>query len=210
MISLASPRPRRALVLLLFAALAGCAAEARDAPSRAAEAPRPSAAGEDGFSVYALDDETWRDATGEARTLASLAGTVRVVAMVYTHCAHTCPRIVADLKRVEAEVEASHPGAAGLVLVTLDPERDTPERLREFAGQSRLPPERWTLLTGTEEGTRALAALLSVRYREEAGREIAHTNAIVVLDREGRIVHRRTGLDEPLEATIAAVRAASE
>ena len=192
-----------AAALLLAAALAGCEADAREpAP------PAPAAAAGERFSVYALD-EPWRDATGEARTLASLAGRVQVVAMVYTHCTHTCPRIVADLKRVEAEVAATHPGAAGLVLVTLDPERDTPDRLRAFAEGARLPPERWTLLAGTEDGTRALAALLSIRYREEAGREIAHGNAIVVLDREGRIVHRRETLEEPLDATIEAVRRAA-
>ena len=202
------PDPLRAVALLLAAALAGCEADAREpAPAATAAAPAP-AAGER-FSVYALADEPWRDAAGAERTLASLAGRVQVVAMVYTHCAHTCPRIVADLKRVEAEVEVTHPGAAGLVLVTLDPERDTPERLREFAAGARLAPERWTLLAGTEDGTRALAALLSIRYREEAGREIAHSNAIVVLDREGRIVHRRDTLEEPLDATIDAVRRAA-
>jgi protein SCO1/2 len=203
--------PRRAApaaLVLLAAALAGCEADARE-PSPPTVSTAPAADREERFSVYALADEPWRDATGEERTLASLAGRVQVVAMVYTHCAHTCPRIVADLKRVEAEVEATHPGAAGLVLVTLDPARDTPERLREFAEGARLAPERWTLLAGTEEGTRALAALLSVRYREEAGREIAHTNALIVLDRAGRIVHRREALDEPLEATVEAVRRAA-
>jgi protein SCO1 len=199
----------RLLVLLPLLALAACDLRAGEAAApavgeAATEAAAPVAGG---FSVYALEGERWRDQHGAERTLGSLAGRTQVMAMVYTHCHHTCPQIVADLKRLEAETAADGDDV-GFVLVSLDPERDTPEQLQRFADGLGLPPERWTLLTGTEGGTRSLAALLDVRYRTEAEKEIAHTNQLTVLDGEGRIVHQRTRLDENLAATLAAVRAA--
>jgi protein SCO1 len=199
-------------VLVPLLALAGCGPRAGEASGSASDAGAGEAAAvapsEDRFSVYALEEERWLDRRGDERALGSLAGRVQVVAMVYTHCHHTCPLIVADMKRLEAELGAAGTDA-GFVLVSLDPERDTPEQLHRFAEGLRLDPERWTLLTGTEGGTRALAALLNVRYRAEAEREIAHTNQLTVLDAEGRIVHQRPSLDEDLAATLAAVRAAA-
>lgn len=168
---------------------------ASDAPRRTAS-PSPEA-----FSVYDLET-AWTDQMGQARTLRSLAGRPQVVAMVYTHCAHTCPAIIAEFKRLEATLPA---GAVetGFVLVSLDPARDTPERLAEFAESARLDPARWTLLTGDEDGVREMAAVLGIRYRPEPGGEISHANAYTVLDAEGRIVHRQEVLGQPEGARAA-------
>jgi protein SCO1 len=197
-------------VLVPLLALAGCGPRAGEASGSASGAGEAAAAAPSGdrFSVYALQEERWRNRRGDERALGLLAGRVQVVAMVYTHCHHTCPQIVADMKLLETELAATGTDA-GFVLVSLDPERDTPEQLHRFAEALRLDPERWTLLTGTDGGTRALAALLNVRYRAEAEREIAHTNQLTVLDAEGRIVHQRPSLDEDLAATLAAVRRAA-
>jgi protein SCO1 len=167
---------------------------------RPPEEPATSRQPRDRYSVYALED-VWTDQSGRERTLASLTGRVQVVAMVYTHCHHTCPQIVADLKRIEAQTED-----ADFVLVSLDPVRDTPAQLRSFAEGLRLDSGRWTLLVGSDESTRALSALLGVRYQVAEDREIAHTNPLVVLDRDGAIVHIRTALEQDLGATLEAIR----
>lgn len=190
-------RRASAAALLL---LAGACGRAR-APQAAPEA-LPARAEASDFSVYELESP-WRDQDGRERTLASLAGKVRVVAMVYTHCTSTCPLIVDDLKRMERALPPADRARAGFVLVSLDPARDTPERLREWGGNVHLDPARWTLLTGGDDGVRELAALVGIRYRREAGEALSHSNAYLVLDRRGRIVYRHDGwagdLDEPLE-----------
>jgi protein SCO1 len=142
-------------------------------------------------------------------TLAEVGGRAQVVAMVYTHCTHTCPRIVGELKRLEAAVPAAARSELRFVLVSLDPERDTPARLAEYAASARLDAERWTLLTGGEEEVRELAALLGLRYRSEGNAEFSHSNSYLVLDGEGRIVHRQAGLGEDLAGPLAAIRAAT-
>ena len=169
--------------------------------ARAAEAPAARAGD---LSLYDLP-ATWRDQAGVERTLAELAGRVRVVAMVYTSCAATCPLIVADLKHVEASLPADRRGEVGFVLVSLDPDRDTPGRLAQWAEQTGLDPARWTLLNGDDDDVRELAVALGVRYQSQPDGEVAHTNAITVLDRAGAVVHQQIGQGDDATATAAAV-----
>ena len=95
----------------------------------------------------------------------------------------------------------------GFLLVSLDPQRDTPGRLAEWAKQSALDDARWTLLSGDDGAVRELAATLGVRYQVQPDGEVAHTNAITVLDASGRVAHQQTGLGDADGETRRAVAA---
>lgn len=189
----------RRSALIALAALAACG-------RGPAAGPRAAATASD-FSVYDLETP-WRDQAGVSRPLRSLAGRVQVVAMTYTHCGHTCPLIVAEFKRLEAELAPDEAGRVGFVLLSLDPARDTPERLAEYARLARLSPQRWTLLTSTDEQVRELAALLAVRYRPERTGELSHSNSFLVLDPQGRVIFRRDALDGGTDEPLAQIRGA--
>lgn len=158
-----------------------------------------------GFSIYHAGS-VWTDQHGQERSIGSLEGRVQVVGMVYTNCAFACPRMVVDMKRIEAELGPELVDRVGFVLVSIDPERDTPERLGEFATGSRLDPDRWTLLHGDDGDILELAALLGVHYRRMADGEFVHSNLLTVLDGEGQVVHRQLGLDSDPTATLAVIR----
>lgn len=168
----------------------------------------PDAAPASGLSIYHAES-TWTDQAGRERLLASLAGKPRLVAMLYTSCAHACPRIMLDLKRIEGEL-GPRADDVGFVIVSIDPERDTPDRLAEFARGSRLDPARWTLLSGDEDEILELAALLGVQYRRTNAGEFVHSNLISVLDPAGVIVHRQQGLGTDPAETLAVLRSLME
>lgn len=195
------------LVAAALVALPACtiadARPDRTASADAAATPAPAPVATE-WSVYDLTS-SWVSQRGDTLRLADLAGPVRVVAMVYTECRATCPLIVADLQRVLATVPAERRADVGVVLVSLDPERDTPGRLAEWARATRLDPARWTLLNGSDDAVRELAATLDVRYQAQPDGEVAHTNAIHVLDARGAVVHRQAGLGEPAAETAAVV-----
>ena len=203
-------------LLLALVALPACAVtDARDAdssradtaPATLAAAPAaPAAPAATDWSVYDLPT-TWVTQRGDSVRLADLAGPVRIVAMVYTECRATCPLIVADLRRILAAVPDARRADVGVVLVSLDPQRDTPGRLAEWAEETRLDPAQWTLLNGSDANVRELAATLDVRYQAQPDGEVAHTNAIHVLNERGAVVHRQTGLGEPAAETAAVVAA---
>lgn len=193
----AGGRRQVAAAILAVAALVLLAVLApQDRPATAAAAAAPAG------SLYVLD-ATWTDQSGRSLTLETLAGRPRVVAMAYTHCTYACPRIVAQLKRIEAAFQGvGAERAPGLVLVSIDPARDTPGRLAEFAEGMRLDPARWTLLTGSDDAVLELSVLLGVKYRAEGEGDFAHSNALTVLDAQGAVAARVEGLDADLEPAI--------
>jgi protein SCO1 len=85
------------------------------------------------MSLYNLESG-WQNQSGQELKLEELQGKVQLVAMIYTHCSYACPRIIADLKRIENGLEQYKREDVGIVLVTMDPARDTPERLLGFCG----------------------------------------------------------------------------
>jgi protein SCO1 len=200
---LATLLPALALALTVCAVASGATTGAPTSGTAAGVAT-PAGGPSEAPSLYDLESR-WTDQRGDTLRLAHLAGTVRVVAMVYTSCAATCPLIVADLRRVAAAVPAAQRERVGLVLVSLDPARDTPGRLAAWAAQARLDPARWTLLAGSDDDTRELAAALGVRYEALPGGEVAHTNVVTVLDRRGRLAHQQSGLGAGTAATTRAV-----
>ncbi|HSM04866.1 MAG TPA: SCO family protein [Longimicrobiales bacterium] len=71
------------------------------------------------------------DPNGDPATLASLRGSVVAVFFGYTHCPDVCPLTLATLGRLQEDEDRAPP--LEVVFVSVDPRRDTPERLRAFA-----------------------------------------------------------------------------
>ena len=201
--------------LLLLLPLLAAASDAADPPARppccqpsAQTAPAAETAPAlPATSLYALHTP-WTDQDGHARQLGDLAGRVRVVAMIFTHCQYACPRILSELRELEAGLPPVADGGPGFVLISFDSARDDPAALREFAAQQQLPAARWTLLHGDAAAVRELSVLLDVPFREDPDGNFSHASVISVLDREGRLVHQKRGLGGPLEDCRRAITAA--
>ncbi len=131
------------------------------------------------------------DAAGASRTLAELRGQPFVASMLYTRCTTVCPRVVAQLQRLERDAGDPRPR---FVLFSLDPAHDTPATLRAFAETHGLDPGRWTLLVPDAAALPPLAAALGVAWQGGADGGIAHSAVIAVVDSAGRVRERRVGL----------------
>lgn len=158
-------------------------------------------------SLYQLDAAFTTDA-GTRFSLGELRGRPVIVAMFFASCTYACPLIVADLTRVRDSLPADVRDRAALVLVSFDPARDTPAALRKYR-EDRLLDDAWILLHASPDTVRELAALLGVKYKQEADGQFAHSNLFTVLNPAGEIVHQRAGLTGGLlEAAAALTRAA--
>lgn len=177
----------RALLILALLFI-GCSATPTPAPTPAHRSPGPLPE----LSVYHLPG-AWTDQNGKELTLQQLRGKVQVMAMVYASCPQACPRIIADMKSIDADLEKRHRDGVELVLVSFDPETDTPERLRQLAQEQGLGP-RWRLIRGDSQQVQELAAVLGVKYRKVSATDFAHSNLITVLDADGVVVHQQEGL----------------
>ena len=146
-------------------------------------------------SIYQLESEWISDADRKIR-LGVLHGRPQVVAMFFASCEFACPIIVNDMKRLEAALPEKVRANTDFLLVSFDPERDSPAALRAFRTRMRLPTERWTLLRGEADDVRELAALLGVNYRKDARGQYAHSNLITVLNPNGEVVAQQSGLNQ--------------
>jgi protein SCO1/2 len=152
-------------------------------------------------SIYNVGS-VWKNRDGKEITLNDLSGKVQVVAMVYTHCEYACPRILADMKRIEKELSAEELKQVNFLIVSIDPERDTPERLRDFAEENKLEPEHWTLLNGDQGDILEFAALLGVKYKRVSETDFTHSNMITVLNKRGEVVHQRKKLSNDTQQVV--------
>jgi protein SCO1/2 len=117
-------------------------------------------------------------------------GKAQVVAMFYTSCQYICPLIVDSGKAVEHALTPAEQAKLGILLISMDPKRDTPAALMTVAKKRSLDAARWSLASPRADDVRSVAGVLGVRYRQLADGEFNHTSALLLLDRDGRIVAR--------------------
>ncbi len=156
-------------------------------------------------SIYHLNSE-WVTQNDETINIQSFAGKRQVVSLIYTHCMHTCPTIVATMQNIEKKLPQDVLDNTEFVLVSLTPASDTAKVLKEFAEKRKLNPDRWTLLTGDKQDVRSLAMALNIRYKKSEDNEVAHSNVFTLLDEQGRIVFQEVGdinkVDETVEKIV--------
>ena len=145
------------------------------------------------------------DAAGHTRALAELKGTPFVASLIYTRCTTVCPRVVAELQRLERD--AAGGALPRFVLFSLDPAHDTPERLRAFAATHLLDSTRWTLLVPERALLPPLASALGVAWRPGPDGGIQHSAIIATVDRTGQVRDRRVGFASDPTQLLAAWRA---
>ena len=166
-------------LLCMFATLTLCAS--------VLAAPKPAPV--PGDSVYRLSVKL-TDQHGKRFGWGSRRGKVQLVSMFYTSCQYICPLIVDSGKAVDRQLTSSERERLDVLLISMDPKRDTPAALMAVASKRKLDPSRWTLASPAPADVRDIAGVLGIRYRALADGEFNHTSALVLLDIDGRILAR--------------------
>jgi len=121
--------------------------------------------------------------------LSEKRGDIVMLFFGYTSCPDVCPTTLSEMKRVTAELgtDAEH---VQVVFVTVDPERDTPQKLKEYV--SIFSPA-FIGLSGTMEELEKVWSDYGV-YREEeqlpnsaTGYLVNHTARVYLIDRDGNL-----------------------
>jgi protein SCO1 len=158
-----------------------------------------------GDSVYQLDIPlTNQDA--RASKLAELRGSPVLIAMFYTSCKYVCPLIVDSMRSVDKALAPDERARLRVVLVSFDPEHDTPQALKAVAEERHLDLPRWSLDRTDAESVRKLAAVLGVQYRAIEKGDFNHSTVISLLDKDGRIVAHSSRTGEVDADLLAATR----
>jgi protein SCO1/2 len=149
------------------------------------------------------------DAQGERFDWREMAGTPLLVTMFYGDCAAACPVLMQSLQRTIAELQPEA-GALRVLMVSLNPQHDTPASLAHLSHMHQLDPRFFRLAVAASEGqTRAMAAALRIKYRVLDTGEISHNTRVTLLNADGQVAASSTLL-KPVadQALLVAVRQA--
>lgn len=191
------------IAIALTGMMAGCQGEQGNHP----ESPSEPYAFSDTLpemSIYHLPG-VWTDQDSNQFELEELRGKVLVMVMIYTSCQAACPRLIADMRRIEEEVPDEYGNDVQYIMVSIDPETDTPSRLKAFAAENQMTDDRWMFIRSSIELTREFATVLAVNYKRISPIDFSHSNIISVFDREGEMVYQQEGLDVAHAKTIRTI-----
>ena len=130
-------------------------------------------------------DFTLTGANGDV-SLSDFRGKLVLIYFGYTFCPDICPATLANVGQALNQI-GTRAEDVQLIMVSLDPERDTPEKLAEFVGHFH---PSFIGITGTKEEIDTVASLYGIFYQVNQGSDatkylIDHTATLLVIDREG-------------------------
>ena len=142
------------------------------------------------------------DQSGRAVTLDQFRGRPVIVTFAYAHCETVCPTLVSDVLGARDALAERRPV---VLIVTLDPWRDTPSRLPSIA-------ERWGasgdvhVLSGVPDSVeRVLNAWRVPRARNERTGDVSHPSVVYVIGPDGRIAYVVSGSQPVIRAAVEAL-----
>jgi protein SCO1/2 len=141
--------------------------------------------------------------SGEPFDGKSLDGKIWVADFIYTHCPGPCPRMSSQMRRVQNAVTAI--SDVRLVSFSVDPERDTPPVLAEYARRYQAQPGRWFFLTGDRKILDSLDRHAFMLGNVDGSMQ--HSTRFVLIDRHGRVRgYYGTSEDDPTVRLIVDIR----
>jgi protein SCO1 len=102
-----------------------------------------------------VPDFALTDQSGRPVRRADMEGKVWIASFIFTNCPDECPLMTAEMAQFQSDW--AHVPDLRLVSISVDPERDTPAVLSQYADRFNADPERWLFLTGDKRAIYRLA-----------------------------------------------------
>jgi protein SCO1 len=134
-------------------------------------------------SYGVVPDFNLTDQTGKTFTSKDLEGKVWVANFIFTTCQGPCPRMSAQFRQIQKNT--GEPEGLRFVSFTIDPARDTPEVLAEYAKRFGANAGRWVFLTGPQPELNKLST--GPFHAGEIDGSLTHSTRFALVDRQGRI-----------------------
>ncbi len=156
-----------------------------------------------------VSSHTFVDHRGERFGLGELRGRPVVVSFIYTECAHTCAAITMAIERALRKAPPDMLERFLVLTIGFDTERDTPQRLSEYARPFMGRYGNWLFATADTGTIERFTSETGFWFEKNQDGGFDHLNMITIIDEEGRIYKHIYGIDfdadevlEPLYAII--------
>ncbi len=143
----------------------------------------------------AAPDFTLVDQNGDPFALADVRGKAVVMDFIFTHCPGPCPILTGINVSLQRSLPPELRAATHFVSITIDPERDSPEALGDYARARGADLSDWSFLGGPVAQVESVTRSYGVASMSEPGGEMNHQLVTVLIDPEGRIAEHYLGVD---------------
>lgn len=182
---------RRRVVALVAAGLmaAALALQARGAWKPAP----PAAAPHDPSDLVSLVDQEERPFA-----LQKLKGRTLVVSFIFTQCQTSCPLQVQALSGVQRALSPALSKRVQFVSFSIDPERDTPLVMAQYAAAMGVSLDNWSFVTGHPQELSWLHQHFGAQVKRLSGDQLDHRVAVYLLDADGQFAQKYIGDLDPV------------
>ena len=158
---------------------------------------------------YDVQSFSFQNQDGKTVSLESLKGQVWVADFIFTNCKTICPPMTSHMAELQKQMEEENLQAR-IVSFSVDPENDTPEKLKKFAANYPLSFQNWDFLTGysQEEIEKfALKSFKSIVKKPEDEDQVIHQSSFYLVDQNGKVVKDYDGAkNTPYDEIIADIK----
>ncbi|ATH92081.1 cytochrome c oxidase assembly protein [Bacillus glycinifermentans] len=158
---------------------------------------------------YDVQSFSFQNQDHKTVSLDSLKGKVWVADFIFTNCETVCPPMTAHMTELQKQMKEENVQAR-IVSFSVDPENDTPEKLKKFAANYPLSLENWDFLTGYSQADIekfALKSFKSIVKKPENNDQVIHKTSFYLIDQKGKVVKDYDGVkDTPYEDIIADIK----
>ncbi|HYS55818.1 MAG TPA: heme o synthase [Thermoanaerobaculia bacterium] len=135
--------------------------------------------------LFRVPNATLVSEANKPTRLDAMKGNVTVYDFIFTNCAGTCPMMTATMRRITSKIDKDAP--VRFVSISVDPQRDTPEKLRSYAAKVRNDP-RWVFLTGDNKTITDLSVNgFKLAASGSTSEAVLHSSKFAIADKHGVI-----------------------
>jgi protein SCO1/2 len=138
--------------------------------------------------------------------LDDLRGQAVLLDFIFTRCPGPCPILTSSLVTLQRRLPANVAARTRFVSISLDPEYDTPERMRDYAEKRGVSFDNWSFLTGDPDEIQRILDAYHVGTVRKPDGSVDHVVVTFLIDPAGRIAARYLGLENPPEKILDDLR----
>ncbi|MDH6251965.1 protein SCO1/2 [Chryseobacterium sp. H1D6B] len=138
------------------------------------------------YTVMKVPDFQLTDQNNKKITNKDMLGKVYLVEFFFSRCPTICPVMNTNMRAIEDEINNPE---FGIISISIDPDNDTPETLKQHAKRIGVKSPNWHFLTGnrTYIGDIADKFNIYVGDKEDEGESLNHSGMIALVDQDGNI-----------------------
>ncbi|MFC7786032.1 SCO family protein [Rossellomorea sp. GCM10028870] len=142
------------------------------------------------------------DQNGETTSLADLnKGKIVIADFIFTNCDTVCLPMTANMSKLQKKIaDAGLDDDVQLVSISVDPEHDTPEVLKQYSGRYEMDDENWSFLTGYSRDEIESFANVSFKTpaaQVEGSNQFVHGTSFYLVSENGVLLKQYEGVSNP-------------